>query len=99
MTKPASIRVRAAAGRLVAFPARVLAAPGAEPLRLHGAGVLAPDHPGDDPVDAPDHPFTRKRLNVGDLLREPVAAIVKSPNAAAPAAVTAATPSSTKETP
>ncbi|MCA9678833.1 MAG: hypothetical protein KC464_27640 [Myxococcales bacterium] len=72
------ILVRAAAGRLVAFPRRVLAGPGGVGRRLHGAGVLAPDHEGDAPELVPDHSFVRGRIRAGDLER------MAAPAAAAP---------------
>lgn len=53
-----TIRVRAGEGRLVVFPVRVLAAPGARPYLLEG----------DDVVEVERCSFVNKRLRARDLV-------------------------------
>lgn len=62
MSKPDTILVRAGAGKVVMFPSDTLVGPGLSRVQLVGAGVRAPDDPGDPPVTAKNTRFLRMRL-------------------------------------
>jgi hypothetical protein len=74
-----TVWVRARRGLIVPFDAETATAPGAGVLRLYGAGVRSPDHPGDAPIEVPFNRFVRGRLRAGDLEKATPAAKAAAP--------------------